>query len=184
MYDSQHDANQALADSIIRYKGRAIYVSNVFKDAGKVVIQTKDMLTGRGRLIDVHDPELNFQSPKLGYVNFENGAVYVARKPRRRWKQGIDKACLICMPQRNAKELICSSLVRTIEGVYPTYKEAVDTVQIPGISSVAFCREFAITSRGQLFFKGRDVGVRRGDQLGLAKRYEHLRELLNMRMKQ
>ena len=184
MYDSQHDANQALTDSIISYKGRSIYVTSAIAGNGKIVINTKDMLTGKGETIDVKDPDLNFQSPKLGYVNFENGAVYVARKPRRQWKQGLYKTCLISMPQKQGRDLICSSLVRTIEGVYPSFEECVNRVQIPGISSVAFCREFAITSRGQLCFKGREVGLTAGVKFILIKRYEHLRELLDRRMKQ
>jgi hypothetical protein len=110
----------------------------------------------------------------LGFCNLLNTAVWVSRKPvRKYWRQGLGTGNTF-IHDFNGKSHTFPNLVllaKTIRGEYPSLDEARSLIGQRAI--VAFHRHFAIGSKA-LYYKNKEVGCAK--DLSFNKRYDYLSE--------
>ena len=164
-YDLEH-ARMYLKGSIIRLGTEPIYVLDVIEvknHIGKKIQRIKYLLLssqGKQQNINIKSKKLNLAPVPLGFMNYcHNGTykcVYLSRIPARMWKIGLHPQNLSILPcagnrntDMNTSNVILSSGFRdTVMGKFPTYKQAIKTVDKGNIySTVAFNRNFAIQKR-------------------------------------
>jgi len=85
LYDSAHDAQLYLSDTLVRLDGEIVYVLGVQSD------MRADVHTYKGERKQVDVSELDLTPIKLGYVfnPDENKPMYLERTPNRQWRQGL-----------------------------------------------------------------------------------------------
>ena len=107
--------------------------------------------------------ELDISPVPLGYVNLNNKASYLTRKPMRQdWRQGFRNvsAAFVDYPM-HWEDINFKKLSDTIEGIFPTFKQVIGkVVRNPNaeVGSMAFSRELAINTKKNLLYKTMHVG--------------------------
>lgn len=169
-------ANTRLADTVVRLEvdGTPIWV-HVVHDDGKVVYQ---LLEG-GDDKFCHLDDIDTCPVPLGYVNTTKGCHFLERMPVRRYRQGLRRDNMILKNGLNAGVLAWKDIAKTIVGTFPTFKAAMETAK-KIISPVAWHRHWAIDGNGQLHYKGNVVGVMQGRAQVLGKKYQYLKEALEV----
>lgn len=146
-------ARSRLNGTIVRTDDRAVRVETI-SGRGKVVctvLRTDEM-------IEVKWNNLDITPVPLGYVNSGGSAFYLTRIPMRRdWKQGLRGNNMGTSNGRLLERLSDRVLAKTIENTYPSFKEVFETMVKEGgaILSRAFSRNFSITNRLEIEYKGR-----------------------------
>lgn len=139
-YTRREDVQMRLGGSVVRYKGEPVQCESTGSGDGlSVNLYTFDSIKrGEPPFTKVHssDIELDIRSPRLGYGTYKKRAVYLSRRPERRQKQGLTTGCIsVSAPSglfstREVGDLFFSdTLVNIIKGKYPTYDEALWTLQ-------------------------------------------------------
>jgi len=161
------DVKARLHGTIIRYKSHP-YLCGVDGHSINLI----DLQTGSTvGTVDSDDDLLDVSSVPLGYVNIVHPdyklCVYLKRDPLRRFKQGVEVDILTQKILRDgwspiSRDIIRSkSLVDTILGRFPSYKEALDFITKKGFHSVALSRDIALKREGELlkvYLKESEVG--------------------------
>lgn len=123
-------------------------------------------------------------------VNLHTHCLYVERLPVRKWRVGLDLTNLgiHTFPEcgenyRKSKAefetLTCSAIAKAVFGEYPSYKEVYKAVQrYNGV--MAFDKQFAISSDGELFYKQHRVGEATNSGPVLLKQYKYLEQVMEV----
>lgn len=174
--------------TLVMYKGSLVFVSEICPDRHCLLFSLK---TQKQKTVENPFDDFSTQAMRIGMVNLHTHCVYVERLPVRRWRVGLDLTNLDIhtFPEcgenyRKAKAefdtLTCSSIAKAVFGEYPTYQEAYKSVQkYQGI--VAFDKQFAVTSLGELFYKTTCVGRATEEGPLLKKGFQHLEQIMELR---
>lgn len=167
-YDTAEYAGSRLVETVIRLGETPVLIHNVDTDSvGRIRLKYEDIMT------DVVNREtidkFNLDPVPLGYVNSDGEARYVTRMPLRNdWKQGIRQRSICDIGGYGINHITYRTIGYTIMGKFPKIATVLERVS-RGHSSMAFSREFAITSRGVLKYKALfDVGKVNMDNGGVA----------------
>lgn len=167
-------AKGRLENSLVRTVGGVpVFIEQISGDG----ICTGSTLNGMPMALKLR--ELNVLPVPLGYINFENTAVYTCRKPARKWKQGLtsDNLYFVGGGNKIREAWPFPSLEKTINNVYPSVDVAAKVAK-KNQSYCAFHRDFAVSSGQQLCYKGVVVGDINGKDVTLSRQYEYLVEYL------
>jgi len=157
-YDTAEYAGSRLTETVIRLGEKPVLVHAVDYDKeGRIRIKYEDIMEDiiNRDTID----KFNLDPVPLGYVNADGEARYVTRMPLRNdWKQGIRQRSICDVGGYGVNHIPYRTIGYTIMGKFPKLSTVLDRVS-RGHSSMAFSREFAITSTGTLKYKSLfDVG--------------------------
>lgn len=141
-----------------------------------LIVQNSD-----GRMEEVPQDSLNMSFFPLGYIQSGRGAIYLHRRPVRKWKRGI---CLgvnlygrwANKPVRVEPYVDVDSLQNLVDGRYPSLGSAIKDSEIMG-EAVAVARRWAV--RGTtVFYKGKNaVGGISETGIKLKPKYSYLKEV-------
>jgi hypothetical protein len=167
-YDMVDQADMRLRNTVILVHDKPVEVLSC-KKAGKSVMLQFTYLPKRTVVdeIDVTDEAVNMRDLKLGYVNFDNEALYLTRIPARQQQQGLSGRN-ISIPNYSADNpafkrghiaadferlKASASFADALTNVYPTFQEAIVMLdQADERVSVAFSRVFALKKDKELEF--------------------------------
>lgn len=155
-YDTAEYARTRLIETIVRYQGRPVMVMNCEQNGEEILVHFNEIM-------DDHPPdvrplkEFDLDPVPLGYVNFSARATYVTRMPMRKdWRQGMRMSNIADVNGMNPTRMPFRVLGKTIMGDFPTFHRALEGVtrKSKPAESMAFSRDFAVTSEGTLQYKG------------------------------
>ena len=173
MYGEDFDyANTRLAGTIVRLNGKAVEVGNVNDGDGLAhYLCLSDDSEG-----SVDYRKLDLEPVPLGFINLGGRALYLTRVAKRNdWRQGVRGRTISGLREGYSKE----ALSRTIEGMYPTFREAKGSIEKSEVDSVAWCREWAVNKLGRLQYKRTVVGKIVGGTPLLINEYGYLQGSLD-----
>lgn len=92
-YGSTDDAKQQLHNTIVELDGDMCHIERYDGwqySVRRVVTEKKKRRWAKvTNTMDISEMDLNLQQFSLGFVNYRDNAIYLARKPLRKWKQGF-----------------------------------------------------------------------------------------------
>lgn len=170
------DIPQKISESIFRYKGVPYYVKNA--GAGYISLYLLTDLNGSVfKKIKFDDPDFDFSSIPLGYVNYEEykHTPYLSRTPVRKVKQGVNgqnvKMYFIPGGELNKKYgfnsasvLYSQGFINMTQDMYPSLEEAMIKLRKKKekIAEIAISRNIALLIDEQdiikVFYKNQYVG--------------------------
>lgn len=172
--DDWEYAGSRLNGSIVTYEGQPVLVRQV--DAGMVTLVSFLETIDEGKVVNAH--MLDLKPVRLGYCNYRSNANYLMRKPMRRdYKQGLRYENFLSIGPSPHTSINHKKLGEVILGKYPTYAKCLGAVKSGRVQSMAWCREWAISSH-KLHHKGREVGTCIDGRYELDSCHTHLRQAL------
>lgn len=158
-YDNSRDCNNALSYTVVmREDGEPVFLTP-YDDWQWEVVPLGD--EHEGETIDLREAGLTFEPIQLGYVNYWDKLIYIARRPKRMWKQGLNHDQLKAIRGYLPDELLQSENLRnTIVNDFPSMPAAYRVVRLNN-KDFAFHRHMAFT-------------VDNGDGVGLEYKGEHI----------
>lgn len=190
MYDGPEQTKMRLAETVVAYDGKPVYVTGV--TAGNKLNLVKLPKMNDNFVCGLNDPKLNFLDLRLGYVNTNNYAAYMRRTAGRQQRQGLHKGVVIIGDRdlQNKVVLNWEELIHTPEffdafqGIYPNFADVVQRMlENPKIRSMAFHRRFALHRDEELGFyelryRGRRVAWGDPNQFNLPSEYSYMTEMI------
>jgi hypothetical protein len=145
-YDNVEYAAKRLDNTLIRKDdGTPFFVYDTFLKEGKVVCVGKNMITTERGQEDLSG--LDLTPVPLGFANLGGKMVFACRRPMRRdWKQGLSVNNLI-LYGADKQGFSFDALIPTILNNYPTFTECLTYVKKTRNRSMAFSRDFGLTSK-------------------------------------
>lgn len=130
-FSNSGDLHQKLNHTIIRYKNEPVFVQT---DSSEILKCHKLSEASKDKYpeyfpVDPDDPELNYASPPLGFINLNGYCLFVSRLPIRRPIQGLHRANLVVTDFNHRTEGISNEsfysekMYKCISGIYPTFTE-------------------------------------------------------------
>lgn len=173
------DLNMRLSNSLVMHDGEPFYITEI---EGTTVygLYTEDQERGEFTL---PTKKLDIRPVPLGYVNTARHAAYCTRMPHRRYKQGLNSACIVIdIPLQGKDEMIRSkAMARAILGKYPSIDEVIEKLDV-NARSAAFHRYWALSKNAKkeydLSYRGLHVGAFERGNLSLMENYRYLAEEL------
>ena len=168
------DAEARLNNGICFYDGRPYHL----KLLSQIVAELHPLYGKREPIrIETTDAKLDISSPELGYANAKSGsAVFVYRKPERKYKQLITHGSLLGFQplighvwySESIHELMYSKAGESLLlGQYPSLEEALTKVKEGSISSIAISRDIALAVDHHkeifVFYKMDNIGILKGN---------------------
>lgn len=110
--------------------------------------------------VDLDSDRVDFTPMPLGFVNFNlfdhlSNVVRAFRIPIRQWRIGLTLGTLSLEPDQSSETrksiLYSKNMENTILNSFPPFEHAIEKVNGRTVNGIAFDREFAIGSNGQLF---------------------------------
>lgn len=186
MYGDDYEyAASRLDGTIVTLEGQPVYVHSVGVKMVAIVASLKDVQA----LTQCDAKQLDLHPVKLGYCNMGGRTAYLMRKPMRRdYKQGLRRGNFTSVGDFVADEVEYTHLSDVILGKYPSFEQVLKlaTGAVKNLnpfkkeakSSMAWCREWAMSSEGVLYHKGDVVGSLRDNVPALDEDYTYLRQAL------
>lgn len=153
-YVNANYANKRLVGTIVTVKNKAAHII----EYGLKNVTYTELLTNEPKTAPIKDMDIT--PVKLGYVNMPRGFVsYIMRTPKREdWKQGLRPSTMRLVTEKGfelyPEEIPYNLLAKTIEGIFPKFKEVVKIIYQGEASSIAFNRSFAIQKDKTILYKG------------------------------
>mgnify|MGYP001593738418 CR=1 FL=1 len=173
-YDSQEYAASRLNGTVVLCSGKPVKVLAVEDDMSVLVetLHKKEIKT-------LPLSSLSFEDIKLGYVNYQSGAMFVVRRPVRKPRQGLSNENLY-NSILGSTNVPVHTLHSTIINSFPTISSAIKKV-LGGASRCAFSRDFCIKEGMVVEYKGcYDIGEVNDELcLTLKTNFNYLKERLN-----
>ena len=146
-------ARTKLIGTIVRLDGRAIQIEDL---SGKVAYYHY-LTDDEKKQLSCPIKDIDITPVELGYINYNVDTYYLTRMPMRRdWRQGLRQ--LSCITPTNKRiDVPMSAVGKAIENIYPKFEEAIEKIG-KGFKSIAFSRNFAVTSSGAIQYKERFYG--------------------------
>lgn len=160
-YDTAEYASSRLVDTVIMYDKTPVLVMAVGKVNGEITVSCTRLLDKENSIINVPLSRCDINPVSLGYVNYKKAAYYIMRAPMRRdWRQGLRMMNIVDPEGGNPRLLPYNVIAQTILGNYPSFKSSLEQLNSKNKATrMAFCRDFSISSEGELTYKGLiDVG--------------------------
>ena len=158
------DLKVILLDSIIRYKNSPVTIHAINESAKGFMLTIRSLYDMQDSIkVSLNSRFLNFLPVKLGYCNTPFGAVLIQRKPARAYKQGLHGNNIFISGRDGERNYLHADgiynkyVADCIEGIYPSFEEAVDLVREYKVS-VAYARTVCITANGELIYRGSRIG--------------------------
>lgn len=160
------DAKMMFQDCILLFNGALRYVAGMDNE----VASLREVNADPKRIIESHN---NFDafSPiktRLGYINYgpTKSAIYLERMPIRQFKIGLTSGNIrMCsIHSRHAHQALeafprIDGLEQCLNNKYPSLKAAITAVIEKGFSSVAFDKQFAVSTEKRVYYKNTFVGT-------------------------
>lgn len=145
-YPNVADAALRLQETMIRHNGEPIIVKAPV--TGQFMMSVYRLNDGAEYAIDPNSDELDISALQLGFMNLNNTALYISRRPERKQKQGFDYFhAIVYDPSGSAhaprdvwNKDTFKAFRQTVLGTYPTFDDAIKTVKM----SKAISRGMAI----------------------------------------
>jgi hypothetical protein len=174
-------AGTRIDSTIVMYAGRPVVVSRVDRVGNKPVAHVRQLQDNMELTVDLDD--LDICPPEIGYVNMHGIASYICRMPKRRdYKQGTRMQNLFSHYGLNIRDITQANLYNTFMGVFPSYKDCINTVQMnpeSPVISMAWGNDWAIDCEANLRHRfGKSVGRVEDSQPILFKEYQYLQDAL------
>jgi hypothetical protein len=184
---SFEDMNQQFAHTVIFYKGKPCKVKTV-----GAKVKLLNLVTQRSGMVEFSLKDFCPPPLRLGFVNYEETAVYVSRLHARQYQIGLsNNNCRFTIPQNMASPNNKTTLIQKLEtfeapefadmffGHYPKLKDAFQhACEFKG--AVAFDKQFAVDKAARVFYKTDYVGDYHGEgKIVFQKVFSHLSLLLN-----
>lgn len=189
MYEesSIEDLTRILVKSVIMYKKVPIYVREITE---KKELSVFYLGQREKEIIPLSSIDLDFKPVSLGMCNHGGHAYYLSRIPSRQWSQGLTPENInIRFLDNQELSNECQSLIKLnnksihscILGEYPSMEKCITAVEKPGVSEMAFSREFALNKNLSLYYRGDKVGMIDSDngKTIFENHKKFLKELLN-----
>lgn len=204
MYDTNAEAKQKLASTIVLLEDTPVTVLDAKGDGDKLSLKYVRLRTGEEKWASIRDKGWEFRNlgSRLGYTNTDlsnyKEALYLTRMPVRKSIQGLS-TYNVSIPNFKGSDKLglpktrcdwsvaCSRqtwFLDTLEGKYPGIPELIsEFTKNPLLTSRAFNRKLAIrkTKVGPFYleYRGKDIGYTEDfDRWNISKDFEHLRESL------
>lgn len=144
------DLDLRLNNTICRYKGHPYYVQTGRADGRnsypKISLYKLDGTMSRPINVDHTSDEFDDSSPPLGYMNYNNQAIYLKRVPHRLQNQGVRQESIMSIPSTRGHWFTSVSMESCILGRYPSQDQAMSTLQDAGSPyGVAIHRHIALS---------------------------------------
>lgn len=161
------DLRTMYTHSLVIYKNRPVFIREI---ENTFTFHVFDLTTQRNTVIKIAEyDELKAPARHLGYVNCGGSAMYMSRRPVRRYSVGLSKNSVNFSnppghaPQgmdqiRRVVELNAPEIVDTVFNRYPTIDECWEGLAAGVYKLVAFDRQFAMDHRGYIYYKADRVG--------------------------
>lgn len=181
---SAADIVQQYDKCLILYKGKPHKVKQVGVD-----VKLLDLSTQQSKFVQFSFKDFAPPILRCGYVNIEENAVYLARKPVRLYHVGLHQnncefltqASTSCVPGRDAlvkvMTLECPEISNMMLGHYPTLKSAYEQAT-KREATYAFDRQFCVDARARVYYKTKRVGTYNGNVVEFERGFEYLSVLL------
>lgn len=164
-WDSPNDIQRYLSGSVVRYEGHPYYVT--FDGISTFSLYELTDQVNRKMSIKYDDPDLDVDSPELGYYMDGGRVLRLERQPQKQYSQGLTKnnTSVFTLDGKNYPSykhpLLCQGVANMLLGVYPSLDEAFAILETK--KEVALSRDVAMNSNGKgypytVFFKGETVG--------------------------
>ena len=178
MYERRDEVVTRLRGSVIMYGRRPVRVFDIGHDRE---LHVHFLRTGKRKVLQIDDPKISLELPKLGYVNTRQGAIYLKRKPVRLYKQGLVSGNVLTVGSVNVEEMLSSkNLSDMLQRRYPSMEEAIRSSSNNPFRAkpIAFSLDLAVQGKN-LFYRGKQVGTITLDgELRLSEDNIHLREAI------
>ena len=183
MWNDLHDAQMRANNTVVRFNDKPVYIKRIEPLNGEITAFFIYLLNGQSNNAPVMDARWNWKPVPTGYVNTGMGAVFLMRKPVRKWKQGLaaDNVQFNHVMRVGTNQLLRSrNMGRMIVRDYPSFDEARE--KLAEVRSCAFHPEFALVRMdiGPLYlnYRGDVVGWFEKDEVVLGEEYRYLNELI------
>jgi hypothetical protein len=119
---------------------------------------------GTRKKVDYTDPDFNYKSVPLGYIDYGRKAYYLTRVPNRQNKAAVAQETISIIPKQ---EMYVDTFFNTkqmencVLGIYTTYERALQEVVTGKSVSRAFGRRLAVVNEGRVHgvhYRGRPIG--------------------------
>ena len=157
---SLNDVEQLLLNNIVEYDGKDLmYVTEI--EHNEKILFVKGHSYSDNTVKTVEFRRSKFKAPpRIGYVNYEKGAIYVSRRPVRTWGLGINSNNTTLFLQ-GVKVLFSNQIVKTSE-LHKAYKNNYpplsEIVSYSREYATAFDKQFAIDLYNFVYYKGNLAG--------------------------
>jgi len=191
---SLEDAIRDYTGCIMDYRGATILVSKIEPGFIATVYNLADLKLHR---IPFSVDEFRPVKRRLGYVNFGSVAAYIFRRPARCLKislhpdnigiewgafnylEGEKKAI-----RTEVQDLRTSALLPTFDNQYPSFTSCIQDVKAKKARLLAFDRQFAVSYKNGVYYKGNLAGVWDEknptlDGVKFDQGYEYLKEIIH-----
>lgn len=162
---NQDDTVARLDNTIVLYRGCAVYV-RVRNTDPLNTIRLYKIGASQGdnyRAVLATDPDLEVYDFNLGYCNIGARAYYAARRPVRRYKQGLSVENIMFKPAVTRDGYSThAALKQMLENTYPSFEEALTKVSSRKAESCAFDRALCLERDDTMIFlryKGTIIGT-------------------------
>jgi hypothetical protein len=114
--------------------------------------------------VDYTDPDFNYKSVPLGYIDYGKKAYYLTRIPNRQNKAAVSQELIGIIPRQ---EMYVDNFYNTkamencVLGIYTSYDRACQEVVTGKSTSRAFGRRLAVSNEGRTYainYRGRLIG--------------------------
>ena len=192
---SWEDASSMFRDSVVLYKGAPVYCVNVDRGMQAFI---RDLETGCMDRVQFSMKDFTNVNARLGYVNYDVFSVYMLRRPLRQYKIGLTAENISAskgdfgysdgemeLIQRLRGGLTEANLCMTLLGRFPSFQEVYERVKEKSARILAFDRQFALSYKGGLYYRGKQVGsldLKKSDNINdikMKQGYESLISLIN-----
>ena len=181
MFESQRDAEMRLTGCMVRYNGTPVFIEGVLNGTNLAVFIPEKKIT---EAISWDDPNFDFSSAPLGYINHGSKAIFSCRIPHRKYKQGVSVQN-ITVDSGSARDVFPSDgLYSCVKNEYPSFDEAVATLRKG--RSIAFHRWWMVKQALEgihLYHRGNRVGEVVNGRPVLLKTKRFLKECLEVALK-
>lgn len=160
-YDTAEYAATRLVDTIIMHNNEPVFVHKIGVKDDKISVRCTRLLDEEDKVMEVYLSECDINPVSLGYVNYKKSASYIMRTPKRNdWRQGLRMLNIVDVEGSSPRGIPYRVIAQTIMGKFPTFQSSLERLNSRDkIVSMAFSRDFSITNKGALTYKGLiDVG--------------------------
>ena len=185
---SLDDVHQLYESSVVVYKGKLVYVDEVYRhEDNTIYLQIMYLGDRKKEAIPFVRTELKAPS-RIGYVNYRNAAWFISRTPARMFKIGITDQNIKIEATHGFRNFAVPRVHQECyqdahDSNYPSLYKAWLSVKMEAKACCAFDHQFAICNERSIYYKGKIVGhipkghVRRTN-IVWNKGYEYLADVL------
>lgn len=149
-FESHGDVQRKLDRCIVEYKGALHSLRVTADEPDYYKVRLSKIPGGRAVTVSTQDPDFEARFLPLGYMNIENGVVWMTRNPTRRMVLGIGDHVVnkFNLDDRlvglGAAPMVSQDYINVYEDKYPSFVDALKDLTTLPISGRAIARDFAI----------------------------------------